>query len=203
LNTLNKSHHLVEFVRQTFGEQFGAVLLAGYGEEAAFRELTLNLVDSQGGAGEGEWQLVISGNVPSGQDPLVLAALLKLLLLSGAPLTPTLEFNPEEVLSELGWPDTPPARAVIDGAVRKYLGLTYARRMRPPSGMLRGMYALLVGYERADEKHIGGGSETFTYNSVTFHPHFIERLNSSVITFAGIEFGELNRTGFIALVARR
>ena len=201
MNTLNKSHHLVEFVRQTFGEQFGAVLLAGYGEEAAFRELTLNLIDSQGGAGEGECLLVISGNVPSGQDPLVLAALLKLLL-SVAPLTPTLEFNPEEVLAELGWPDTPPARAVIDGAIRKYLGLTYAKRMRPPSGMLRGMYALVVGYERADEKHTGGGGETFSYNSVTFHPHFIERLNSSVINFAGIEFGELNRTGFLALVAR-
>lgn len=200
MNTLNKSHHLVEFVRRTFGEQFGAVLLAGYGEEAAFSELSLSLVESAGGAGEGEWQLVLSGNVPSGQDPLVLAALLKLLL-SGAPLTPTLEFNPEEVLEELNWPDTPPARAVIDGALRKYLGLTYAKRMRPPSGMIRGMYALIVGYDQADEKHIGGG-ETRTYTSVTFHPQFIERLNSSVITFAGIEFGVLNRTEFSALVAR-
>lgn len=200
MNTFNKNHHLVEFVRRTFGEQFGAVLLAGYGEEAAFSELSLSLVESAGGAGEGEWQLVVSGNVPSGQEPLVLAALLKLLL-SGAPLTPTLEFTPEEILAELGWPDTPPTRAMIDGVIRKYLGLTYAKRMRPPSGMLRGMYALIVGYDQADEKHVGG-SETRTYNSVTFHPHFIERLNSSVITFAGIEFGELDRTGFIDLVAR-
>lgn len=200
MNIINKNHHLVEFVRRTFGEEFGAVLLAGYGEEAAFSELTLNLVESAGGAGEGEWQLVVSGNVPSGQDPLVLAALLKLLL-SGAPLSPTLEFNPEEVLAELGWPDTPVTRALIDGAIRKYLGLIYAKRMRPPSGMLRGMYALLVGYEQAEEKHVGGG-ETRTYNSVTFHPQFIERLNSSVITFAGIEFGELDLTEFIARVAR-
>jgi hypothetical protein len=67
--------------------------------------------------------------------------------------------------------------------------------------MIRGMYALIVDYDQADEKHIGGG-ETRTYTSVTFHPQFIERLNSSVITFAGIEFGVLNRTEFSALVAR-
>jgi hypothetical protein len=200
LNTLTERHHLVEFVRQTFGEQFGAVLLAGYGEEAAFREYILNLIVSQEGGREVECQLVISGNLPNSQDPLVLAALLKLLL-SSAPLIPTLEFNLEEVLVELNWPDTPSTRAMISSAITKYLGLTYEKKTRPPSGMLRGMYVLIIGYDQAEEKYSSGG-ETRSYNNVTFYPKFIERLNDSIITFAGIEFGRLNSMGLVAQLAR-
>jgi hypothetical protein len=199
LNTLIKNHHLVEFVRQTFGEPFGTVLLAGYGEEAAFREYILNLIVSQEEGREVECQLVISGNLPNGQDPLVLAALLKLLL-SSAPLVPTLEFNLEEVLVELDWPDTPARRSMISSAITKYLGLTYEKKTGPPSGMLRGMYVLIIGYEQAEEKYSGGG-DTRSYNSVTFYPQFIERLNGSKITFAGIEFGRLNSTGLGAHLA--
>jgi hypothetical protein len=198
LSVHRESHHLTEFVRRTFGEQFGAVLLAGYGEEAALRESRLHLTEPTGGGAEAEWQLVISGKLPNGRDPLVLAALLKLLL-SYPPFTPTLEFNHEEMLSELGWPDTRAARAMIDGAIRKYLGLTF-EKVKPPSGRLGGMYTLIISYDQASEIRREDGRETLAYNSVTFHPQFIERLNCYRITFAGLEFGELDPTCFLTKV---
>jgi hypothetical protein len=195
---------LAGFVRQTFGEQFGAVLLTGYSEEGDFHESSLHLKEPAGGAAEAEWQLVIIGNVPKGEEPLVLAALLKLLL-SCSPLTPTLEFDHEVVLSELGWPDTPSRRTLIDGAIKKYYGLTYMK-MEQHSGTLRGMYSLIISYDQASEIRREDGGETYetrVYNSVTFHPQFIERLNDSRITFAGLELGEVDLMGFrIKLVQR-
>jgi hypothetical protein len=126
--------------------------------------------------------------MPCGEEPLVLAALLKLLLTRG-PLSVWLDFAFEEVLAELGWQDRRFAQDAVDSAVRKYAGLSYARKRAGCEA--RGVCALVVGYDQITDGVNEGGSRVRVLNRVHFHPRFVEGLRNFRIEFAGIEFGDL------------
>lgn len=191
-------HHLQKFIRETFGEQFGALLLAGYGESGGHHELSLHVTESLGGGDEAGWVVEIAGTLPLGQEPLVLAALLKLLLACPGH-GHGVEFTTGELLAELGWRGSAVERDAVDGAIRKYTKLSYVKR-EADTGEVRGMYALVVDYEYEAETDKASSEEARARNRVGFHPHFVERLNELKITFAGIEFGDLNSIEFIAPV---
>jgi hypothetical protein len=191
-------HHLQKFIRETFGEQFGALLLAGYGDSGRHRALSLHVTESRGGGDQAGLVVEIAGTLPHGQEPLVLAALLKLLLARPGH-GPRLEFTTEELLGELGWRGSAVERDAVDGAIRKYTKLSYVKK-RADTGEVRGMYALVVDYEYEAEVDKESGDEARSRNRVVFQPHFVERLNELKITFAGIEFGDLNSIEFIAPV---
>src|SRR5205085_10130514 len=74
------AHPLTRFVYETFGQQFGDLILAGYGAEPGGGQKKLSLTEADEGT-ETHWVIeVVASRHPSGDEPLVLAALLKLLL---------------------------------------------------------------------------------------------------------------------------
>lgn len=182
-------HHLEVFIKQTFGDDMGALLLAGYGEEAGLRETSLIVAGVTDGGGEADWLIEISGNMPYGEEPLVLAALLKLLLTRG-PLSVWFDFSLEEVLVELDWQDRRFAQDAVDSAVRKYAGLSYERK-DAAGNEARGMYTLVVGYDQITDGVNEGDNRVRVLNRVHFHPPLVEGLRNFRMEFAGIEFGEL------------
>lgn len=103
------------------------------------------------------------------------------------------------LLAELGWRGSAVERDAVDGAIRKYTKLSYVKR-KADTDEVCGMYALVVDYEYEAETDKASGEEARARNRVVFHPHFVERLNELKITFAGIEFGDLNSIEFIAPV---
>lgn len=167
----------------------GAILLAGYGGEVGLRETSLEVVGAAEGSGEETWLIEISGDLPYGEEPLVLAALLKLLLSKG-PLGVRFDFAVEDVLAELGWQDRRFARDVVDNAVRRYTCLSYARR-REAETEARGMYTLVTGYDQITDAVTEGSGRARLLDRVHFHPYFIGGLRNFRITFAGIDFGAL------------
>jgi hypothetical protein len=74
------AHPLTTFVSETFGQQFGDLLLAGYGAEPGGKCGRLYLAERDGRV-EAGWVIeLVAHRHPFGDEPLVLAALLKLLL---------------------------------------------------------------------------------------------------------------------------
>lgn len=183
-----RTHSLEIFIRQTFGDQFGKVVLAGYGRGTGVSLLRLRLSVAAAGKGVQGRTLEISGDLPHGREPLVLAALLKLMLSRGH-LSAELEFGLPEVTGALGESVTPGAPSEVDRVIRKYLGLSYT--VRREGGGEPGMYALVTGYDRDDELGAGGEAPPGGVLRVHFHPGFVEGLKASRVVFAGIDFGRL------------
>jgi hypothetical protein len=186
-------HPLEGFIRETFGDRLGALLLVGYGEEASHPQASIRVTPSKQEARRTGWLIEVSGNLPHGRQPLVLAALLKLLL-SRDPLSAELEFETSEVLSALGWAETPNTQREIERVIRKYFGLSYVMRREGSDTVELGMYTLLTGYDHDDEIEVEGRAATQSLHRVHFHRGFIEGLKDSRMVFAGIDFGRLRPT---------
>lgn len=98
------AHPLTTFVSETFGQQFGDLLLAGYGTEPGGKCGRLYLTEQDGGV-EARWVIeLVTRRPPYGDEPLVLAALLKLLLRRPS-TSHYLEFELGQLLAELQWRD--------------------------------------------------------------------------------------------------
>ena len=187
------THPLVSYVRRTFGDRFASVVLVGYGGQEGPRELLLKVSVASRGEGIHGQLLKVSGDLPHGQEPLLLAALLKLLLSRGS-LSPELEFEMQEVLAALSWPEAPGAR-VDDGdrVIRKYVGLTYTAGGEGDGGAGSGMYALVTGYDLEEGMELADHPAARIIRRVHFHPRFVDGLKDSRVVFAGIDFGRLRR----------
>jgi hypothetical protein len=196
-------HPLTTFIYETFGQQFGELLLSGYGEEPSGRHRKVYLTESDAGV-ETEWVIeLVSRLLPCRNEPLVLAALLKLLLrrLSLSHYSHRLEFEPDELFAELGWEDDMSTCRQMETAIISYVRLLYDKQ--PEEGAERsrsatmggGYYHLLTGYVRGAKSGSAGGSFANTLSGVDFDTSFIEGLRQGQVYFAGINFGALNRTG--------
>lgn len=185
------AHPLTTYVYQTFGRRFGELLLAGYGAEPGGSHRKLHFTES--GA---RWVIELVGqHQPCGDEPLVLAALLKLLL--GRPSIPQeLEFELRELLAELRW-DEASARQQAETAIGVYVRLLYDKQLdeQPGDGKSAseggGCYHLLTGYVREGAPD-AGGARARTLRSVYFDAGFIAGLRRGRVYFAGIDFGVLN-----------
>lgn len=193
-------HPLAEFVYRTFGTQCADLLMVGYNKEPSRRRKSFHITEEL--AGESiEWEIEMDSNSPpSGQEPLVLAALLKLLLQRSAISTP-LEFRMDELVEELGWNNNPTTRRTIDRVITSYAALFYhkeptrrqGKQLREREGIsLRwGQYSLLTAYLRGSISGAGGARATRTYRRVDINKGFVEGLKRGRVYFADIDFGEL------------
>jgi hypothetical protein len=191
------AHPLTTFVFETFGQQFGDLLLAGYGAETGGRPRKLYLTEEEGGA-EARWVIeLVARRLPYGDEPLVLAALLKLLL-SRTSISHHLEFELEELLVELRWRDDMGTRHQVETAITCFVRLLYDKQLDERAERSRsatmggGYYHLLTGYVRGGKSGSIGGSLVGTLSGVDFDTGFIEGLRQRRVYFAGINFGALN-----------
>lgn len=185
------AHPLTTFVYETFGHQFGDLILAGYGEEPGGGRRKLYLTESDAEV-ETDWVIeLVAHRPPCGDDPLVLAALLKLLL-SGPELSTYFEFEMGELLAELRWPDGPQTRRQAEEVIVGYAGLLYDKRAgrRASTASEGGCYHLLSGYVR-EGKSGTGGALVRVRGGVYFGDGFIRSLKNGRVNFAGIDFGSL------------
>lgn len=193
------AHPLTTFVSETFGQQFGDLLLAGYGAEPGGKCGRLYLTEQNGGV-EARWVIeLVARRPPYGDEPLVLTALLKLLL-SRPSISHHLEFELKELLAELRWPEDADTCRKMETVITSYVRLLYDKQVdtRAERRTLAveggGYYHLLTGYVRGTKSSSTGGSSAQTLSSVDFDASFIEGLRRGRVCFAGINFDTLNRT---------
>jgi hypothetical protein len=194
------AHPLTTFVSETFGRQFGELLLAGYGAEPGGRRSRLYLTEQDGGV-KTRWVIeLVAHRPPYGDDPLVLAALLKLLL-SRPKVSRHLEFEPGELLAELRWPEDAGTRRKVETAITSYVRLLYDKQIDARAGRRAsaiaggGCYHLLTGYVRRAKPDSTGDSLSGTLSSIDFDASFIDRVRLGRVYFAGIDFGPILTTG--------
>lgn len=189
------AHPLTAFVYENFGKQFGDLLLLGYGAEPSGRRRRLYINESEAGA-ETKWVIEFAArHQPCRDEPLVLAALLKLLL-SRANVSHYLEFELGELLIELQWQDESNILQQVETAIVGYVRLLYDKqanaqeRRRMPREEGGGCYHLLTGYVRGDESAPSGTLDRGR-RGVYFDAEFVRALRRGRVYFAGIDFGPL------------
>ncbi len=191
------AHPLSRFVYETFGQQLGELFMAGYGVEPGSGCRRLYLIESGAGAEAGWVITLVTRRLPCRDEPLVLAALLKLLL-SRPSVSQYLEFELGELLAELRWPDSLGTRRQVETAIGVYVRLLYDKQVDARVGLRTsetaggGYYHLLTGYvkgAKSDEERarsLGG---------VYFDIGFIKGIERRQVFFAGINFCRLQTAG--------
>jgi hypothetical protein len=184
-------HPLVEFVYRAFGPQCADLLMAGYGEGRPQKGRKFQVVEETAGAST-EWMVEVDGKyLPGGREPLILAALLKLLLQRPA-LATRLEFGLDELIKELGWEDGQAALRAIDRVITGYAALFYYKEPRKKrAGVQQGPYSLITTYIRGSARGSEGEALTRIYSYVEFELRFVEGLKRGQVCLADIYFGSL------------
>jgi hypothetical protein len=192
------AHPLMRFVYETFGKQFGSLVLAGYNAEPSGGRRRVYLTESEDGA-ETDWVIeLVSSRLPCGEEPLVLAALLKLLL-SRPVISNPLEFEMGELLAALRWKDDSDTRRQVEEVIVGCASLLYDKRVDARAGRRTsatsegGCYHLLTSYVRGAESGTGG-ELVRTSRVVYFDSGFTRGLKEGRVYFAGIDFGPLQAT---------
>lgn len=186
---------LVTFVYDTFGRQFGDLLLTGYGAQPGGARRRLYLTESADGV-EAYWVVnLVTRRLPCRDEPLVAAALLKLLL-SRPSISQYMKFDLGELLTLLRWRDDASTRRRVEAAIGHYVRLLYDKQVdtragkRPSAREGGGYYHLLTGYVRED-KSGAGASLPRASREVYFDSGLIKGLKQGRVCFAGIDFGEV------------
>jgi hypothetical protein len=194
-------HPLVAFIYEAFGKQFGDLLLVGYGKEPTQQEASFEFTE-MGEQGTVSWTVeVIAHPHPGGKEPLVLAALLKFLLLridldDERHVSPSLEFNMQVLLEEVGRDGTLMSAAQVEEIIDRYVKISYVRNTQPQEGEVnpgertKGQYRLVVGYTTLTYKDEGDERRRRLVDRVELFPALVEGLKDGEITFAGMKLGE-------------
>jgi hypothetical protein len=181
---------LIRFAREEFGEPLSALLLAGYGEDKRVRSrrFVIDLEDESGGRQQRYLKIVADrllnarAQLPSGREPLVLLAVIRLLLNEGAEIPRRLAYPRNAMLRLLGCRCSSVSWEFVNGAVTKYFNLSY----QPVDSLneLTGrsaieytcMHRIITGHGTLGGLKVRGQPEQRIYGEVTFNLHFIERL---------------------------
>jgi hypothetical protein len=175
---------LIEHLKEQFGEHLSALLLSGRGAKGWVRrrDLVISTTDRVGNREEHPVVLLTAGvaSLPYGQDPLVLAAHLRMLDERGA--TGRLTYDLFEMLAELGWVDPIGGLKGIEGALFRYFSLSYAavgKRRHPMAPRGEGVTAerrILTAYDFEHEPVRGRSAHPTLHTVVEFSQRFIEQL---------------------------
>jgi hypothetical protein len=191
------NHPLAEFVYRTFGTRFGELILAGYNEEPSRKRKRFYITEEANG-GSIEWVIeVVSNAPPSGQEPLILAALLKLLLQRPL-LSSRLDFGIGELIEEVGWKDSSLTQRKIDRIISRYAALIYYKESRAKRGEGRrpslgwGQYSLISAYLRESSRPAEKSLPTKISRSMEIDGRFVEGIRMGQVCFADINFGPLS-----------
>lgn len=189
------AHPLTTFIYETFGQQFGELLLVGYGAEPGGRRRKLYFTESEAGV-ENHWVIeLVARRPPCRDEPLVLAALIKLLL-SHSNVSHYLEFELGKLLAELQWQDDASTRRQVEMVILIYVRLLYDKQVDARAGRHTsattggGYYHLLTGYVR-EVKSGTSRLHARTLSGIYFNDSFIEGLRQGRVYFSGIDFGPL------------
>jgi hypothetical protein len=194
-------HPLVAFIYEAFGKQFGDLLLVGYGREPTEQEASFEFTET-GGEGTDSWTVEVRARpLPGGKEPLVLAALLKFLLLridldDESHVSPSLEFNMQALLEEVGRDGTLMSAAEVEEIIDRYVKISYVRNAQPqedevnPRERTKGQYRLVVGYTTLTYKDEGDERRRRLVDRVDLILELVEGLKGGEITFAGMKLGE-------------
>jgi hypothetical protein len=184
---------LVNFVREAFGAWCAAILLVGLGEEPIQGAKRFDVPEAEEGK---EWELEVvgvGGALPCHSEPLVLAALLKMLIGREGIPSP-LEFQMSEVMEELRRAGVTLADDGLDQIISKYVALSYDKRAKggdESEDAGGGVYSLIAGYFRGSVKGAGETSRAQVSGSVLFEQGFVAGLRRGEVILAGIRFGRL------------
>lgn len=198
------SHTLAEFVYGVFGVRFGELLMVGYNEEPSREKKIFYLSGKEVGETE-DWMIeVIANSLPCRQEPLVLAALLKLLMEKPV-LSSRLEFEVSEIVEKLGWSINPETHQETDQIISKYVSVVYDKQQALKGKQDRGedaawgIYSFLTSYIRVSNVGASRSPAQRAYRYVDFNRRFVEGLKSGQVYFADIRFGLLNSLDDIVL----
>jgi hypothetical protein len=189
-------HPLTIFLYETFGQKFGDLISTGYGDEKNSRHQRLHITEFKAVEAIHCTIELVGDYLPCGDEPLVLAALLKLLL-SRPSISHCLEFELNELLSELQWRDDIDTRYQVQTTIINYARLLYDKQVNTQARQRKsplteeGCYHLLTGYVRGTESDVSGVMGRAT-SDIYFDASFTEGLRRGRVYFAGVDFGPLN-----------
>lgn len=177
---------LLTFMREAFGEGLSALLLSGYGEQGRVRcrRYVLRLPNKGRRKCQRYVRVAATHNsyLPSGCDPLVLSALLKMLLEDGETEARTVLYAHENILKLLGWPDSVKTRLAVDKAVARYFNLYYqpvetlSELAGKTSPRIIHRECLVSQYGFYSDPDAIGSPITKVCNLVSFNFHLVEQL---------------------------
>jgi hypothetical protein len=197
LNEFHAGHPLVEFVVDAFGLPIASLLLAGYGREHPEQEERFEFTVKREG-GDITWKVVVEGrSLPFGNEPLVLAALLKFLLLrirhDEMYVSYGLEFIMEELLREVRQDVIEMTEEDVERIIVKYSKVSYrtevwdgrrAQKYKKP--MPRSESSLVVGYTSPIYDDDWGGTPRRLFYRVSLSIDLVQGLKNGLFTFAGM-----------------
>lgn len=185
---------LAAFVSEEFGDHLGTLLLAGLGGPAGAgkRSLIVIVAEARGSRRVRFLEVIADGGeLPHGDDPLVLAALLN--LLTGRGTASRLVFTLNELLAALGRVESAEEVRAIEGALARYYRTSYAEvreRLHPllPKQLeVAAEQRLVDGYFLEDVSPRRGEGAGPLHSVVDFNPQFLNQLNRR--TLFGIDWG--------------
>jgi hypothetical protein len=199
-----REHPLVEFIYSEFGKPLGDLLLVGYGSAHAGRKESFEFNAPRGGRDVRRWAVDVTAcELPRGNEPLVLAALLKFLLFrvdhdDEMYLSDSFEFNMQNLLREVGRDGrTRMSPEEAHQAIEKYVRLSYTLREVEPGADLAQARSRTMGlrtflsshtYYLERENHVV--EPVRLIDRVRIDKEFAEGLKGGKLLFAGMELGE-------------
>lgn len=199
-------HPLVEFVYSTFGKSLGDLLLVGYASEQAQKKASFKFYAPRRGVTKTWIVDAASRALPRGNEPLILAALLKFLVLridldEPGNVSPSLEFDMQKLLAEVGRDGTCISEEETGEIIEKYISISYTISEWEPKGTkgysstrAKGSYTLLSRYTTLAYKDEGDTRAMRLVDRVAFYDDFVEGLKRGEITFAGMKLGQRQPT---------
>lgn len=175
---------LIAHLEEQFGEHLSALLLSGYGTKqwVQRRGLVISTTDRVGTHEEHNVALLTEGMafLPHGQDPIVLAAHLRMLSEQGA--CGRLSYDLLEMMGVLGLVDPVQGMKAIEGALHRYYRLSYAVegvRRHPLAVQPEGVTAerrMLTAYDFEHEPVRSRDPYPTMHTVVEFSQRFLEQL---------------------------
>jgi hypothetical protein len=175
---------LVAHLEEQFGEHLSALLLSGHEVKrwVPRRELVISTTDRVGNKEEHSVILSAVGAhaLPYGQDPVVLAAHLRMLSERGA--CGRLSYDLFEMMGVLGLVDPAQGMKAIEGALHRYFRLSYAvegRRRHPLAVQSEGVTAerrILTAYDFEHEPVRSRDPYPAMHTVVEFSQPFLDQL---------------------------
>jgi hypothetical protein len=175
---------LVAHLKEEFGEHLSALLLSGHGVKGWVRrrDLVISTTDRVGNQEEHSVILLTEGahSLPYGQDPIVLAAHLRMLSERGA--CGRLSYDLLEMMGVLDLVDPVQGLKAIEGALYRYYRLSYVvegERRHPLAPQAEGVTAerrILTAYDFEHEPVRSRDPYPTMHTVVEFSQRFLEQL---------------------------
>lgn len=177
---------LLAFAKAEFGDHLSELLLSGYGGGASARQRSYAVLTRDGSGQQQEHIVKVAtdhhSGLPSGREPLLLIALLKMLFAGTGLQTGRIVYAHKAVSEMLGWERSPETGEAVDAAVTKYFHLFYGKEesmsIEPRGPLVRYSQTmrLIAGYDYQDEVESSGVRGVRSYNRITFDREFIDQL---------------------------